>query len=189
MTKEKMFRRRSGFTLIELLIVILIISVLMGFAVQGIQSVREKANIAAVTMLIDSLNNGLKQYKSEYSYLPGRDSPADPYLDESNVISEVYDELQGQYVEIKEKDVGVEVPGKKMPEPATKQQINDDSVDKIIMDIWGQSLVARENQSKMDKQDHMHNQEFMDVYSLGINGEDDTIEMKSGSENDDLGNW
>ena len=103
------------------------------------------------------------------------------------MISEVLFELQDRYVEIKEKDIGVEDPGSPLPRAATLEEINDDNVDKVIMDVWGQSLIARENQSKMDKMDHMHNEEFMDVYSVGINGEDDTREMKE--DGDDIGNW
>ena len=183
--------RYDGFTLIELLIVILIIGVLAGIVVKSIVPVRQKAAEAVARSMIDTLNNGLEQYNSEYGYLPGRNAPSDPYDEESNVIVDVLDELlRCRLVKINEKDMGVWDEGVERYRSATKEEIDDDDIDKVLIDPWAFAYVARENDSKEKKQPWMHNKDFIDIYSCGINNEDDTIEMKSKDEgNDDIGNW
>ena len=187
---ERVFRwRDSGFTLIELLIVILIIGILAGLTVGVVNIARRKGDDAKARSMVNALDQGLELYKSNNGYLPGRGSPADPFDPESNVISEVLEELRPEYAKISESDLGVMDAYDEPPKPATKAEIDDPDIPKVIIDPWGWSFIARENESKDKKREWMRNKEFMDVYSWGPNGADDTIEPTEGRPNDDVGNW
>lgn len=182
-------RRGSGFTLIELLIVILIIGILAGLTVGVVGVAKRKGQEARAISMIKALDSGLELYRNVYGYLPGRDSPADPDQEDSNVISELVAQLRGEYAKISESDLGVYDADEDRPRPATKEEIEDTNLDKVIIDPWGSSFIARENESKEKKQPWMRNKDGMDVYSLGPNQEDDTIYPEEERTNDDIGNW
>jgi prepilin-type N-terminal cleavage/methylation domain-containing protein len=185
----------AGFTLIELLIVMLIISVLATFTVKGINTVRQKANVAKTKSIIDNINNGLVQYETEYGELPGSGLDiTDPYDPRLNVISDVYRELKGRYLDVKHDDLGIEDPDPKKPPIPLKNtdiDVNDPDNDLLILDAWGNSLIAHENKSRQVKEDWMYREDFMDVYSKGPNGEDDSLKkaLGEGGTSDDITNW
>ena len=181
--------RGSGFTLIELLIVILIIGILAGLIVSAVGIAKRKADEARARTMIKAFDSGLEMYKSNFGYLPGRGSPSDPYDPDANVIGELITELRGDYVKISQGDIGIYEAEGEQPRPAEKAEIEDDSLDKVVIDPWGWSYVARENESKEKKQDWMRNKDFMDIYSWGENQLDDTMEPVEGQSDDDLGNW
>jgi len=186
MKRQKGFRTGAGFTLIELLIVIMIIAILAGLIVSAVGFAKRRAAIAKATSMVKTLSQALDLYKSDHGYLPGRDAPSDPLEPDSNVISEVVRAVRPQYAKISEKDLGVIEMEDEPPRPATKEEIDDPDVDLVIIDPWGAS---RENDSKEKKEDWMHNKDFMDIYSIGPNGKDDTANMVQGKDNDDIGNW
>ncbi len=193
---KRCFSTRCGFTLIELLIVMLIISVLAGFTVKGISIAREKASIATTKTLISNIDRALMQYKTDYGFLPGRNvDVTDPNDPRSNVITEVYRALaeNGRYLTLKENDLGIPAPNPQDdPLPATKSDIDDPNAEILIVDAWALSLIARENLSKEVKEPWMYRKNFMDVYSLGPNGVDDSLRQAlegEEGEDDDLGNW
>lgn len=146
-------------------------------------------DIPHTRLLIDALDNGLKQYRADHGILPSQGSPEDPKDPASNIISRLYNNLQGKYVVFREHDIGVLDPATGKARQATAEEIKDPAIDKLILDIWGQPLIVRENRSKKVKAPHMRNKDSMDIYSVGENGVDDTVLMKSGEENDDIGNW
>jgi general secretion pathway protein G len=182
------WRGRSGFTLIELLIVILIIGILAGLTVGVVKIARRKGDHAQARSMVSALDQGLQMYESDNGYLPGRGPAVDPYSEDANVISDVVEAMREGYARISESDLYVlDVDG--LPREATKEEIDDPAIPKLIMDPWGNAYIARENASKEKKEPWMHNKEFVDVYSMGPDGEDDTIEMVEGKDNDDIGNW
>jgi prepilin-type N-terminal cleavage/methylation domain-containing protein len=184
------FRLRRGFTLIELLIVILIIGILASLTVSIVNIAKKKAALARATAMVRAIGDGLDLYKSDKGSLPGRGSPADPEDFESNVIADVVAALRaGNYARISERDFGIVVDPGQPPVPATKEQVEDSDQLKVVVDPWGWSYIARENESKEKKEDWMHNKDGMDVYSMGPNMTDDTIPMVEGPSNDDIGNW
>jgi prepilin-type N-terminal cleavage/methylation domain-containing protein len=190
--KRTLCRRRSrGFTLIELLIVILIIGILAGLTVGVVGIAKRKGDTARATAMIKALDSGLELYKSNFGYLPGRGSPADPYSEDANVIDELVEELRGEYAKISESDLGVYDSNdpEEPPRPATKEEIEDKNIPKVIIDPWGWSYIALENESKPKKHEWMHNKDFMDVYTMGENQRDDTLFPEEGRTNDDIGNW
>lgn len=144
---------------------------------------------ALTELTVGMCNNGLKMYLTMQEKLPGEGSPVNPADPASNVISQVYKALCGKYVDFSEKTIGVIDPATGKARQATLQEINDATINKVILDEWGQSLIARENRSKKEKAPHMRNKDFMDLYSVGPNGVDDTVLMKTGQDNDDIGNW
>jgi len=177
-------KKEGGFTLIELLIVILIIGILATLTVGVVRIAQRKAAIAKASSVVGTLNQALQMYHEENGYLPGRESEAG-----ENVISEVVRALWGTYAKISEKDIGViDVEGEP-PRPATREELDDPEVPKVIVDPWGWEYIARENESKEKKEPWMRNKNFMDVYSRGPNERDDTFELVTGRENDDIGNW
>jgi type II secretory pathway pseudopilin PulG len=175
--------------LIELLIVILIIGILASLIVRGVSSALRKAEITRARALIEALDKGVTLYRDDRGAYPGRGAPADPEDPESNVIAAVVKVVVPKYCKINEADLGVWDEGDTMPRPATKEELDDPDVPKVVIDPWSQSIVARENDSKEKKRDWMHNDDGMDIYSLGPNTKDDTIELLEGKDNDDIGNW
>jgi len=181
---RKAVGRKRGFTLIELLIVILIIGVLAGLTVRVVKVAQRKAAVAKAASMVRALNDGLQMYHEEKGYLPGRNEPAG-----TNVISEVIAEIRGSYARINEEDLGVIDAEDEPPRPATREEIDDPDVPKVVIDPWGWSYIAHENESKEKKEPWMRNKDFIDIYSMGPNEKDDTFELVEGAANDDIGNW
>lgn len=62
---------RAGFTLLELMVVILIISILATFLIPRITSAIERAEVTACQANLRAINQGLIEYRTKYSKLPG----------------------------------------------------------------------------------------------------------------------
>ena len=72
MSRIRNMRRvsRSGFTLMEVLLVLVILVVLAGFAIQNLTGTLEGAKVKQSKIYIGILSNALKQYQLEVGGLP-----------------------------------------------------------------------------------------------------------------------
>ena len=104
------------------------------------------------------------------------------------MIGRLVQELHGKYVKINAEDLGV-IDGSGKPRQATAEELADPAIPKIVVDPWGESYIARENESREKKRTWMRNRNGMDIYSKGPNRRDDTLGEAKGPEDDDIGNW
>jgi prepilin-type N-terminal cleavage/methylation domain-containing protein len=188
-------RGRAGFTLIEILIVISIIGLVASLILVAIQQGRKKAMVAATRVEVSSLGNALEQYVQDESVYPGQDLEPDP---ERNDFPLLFNALFGKkrpggpggrsapYTKYDESKVNVWDNDAEDYRPATVEEIRDLKTEKYLMDPLGKVYVYRANKGKT-VQNWMRNTESADIYSFGLNGEDDTKEENENS--DDIGNW
>lgn len=189
---------RYGFTLIELLIVISIIAILGGLILVGISAALKGASEATCQMEVTALNGALELYVQDESEYPG--SEEEEFDEETNHFPFLYKALFGRrrpegpggrsapYTKLEESKVRVYNPDTELYEEPTRSQLRDDDVEKFLMDPWEQPYIYRANKGRPEE-DYMHNLQAADIYSLGPNEVDDTVEETEGDENDDLGNW
>ena len=187
-------RTSGGFTLIEILIVISIIALLASFVLVAVGKAREATNEGMASTEISTLGQALATYVADESEYPGMELAPDP---DRNDFPLLYDALFGErkprgkggrnapYAEFKEDKVMVADPETEGYRKATTSERRDPKVKKYLVDPWGNPYVYRCNKNVAKKEDWMHKD--ADIYSLGPNGEDDTVNEVEGS--DDLGNW
>ena len=70
-----MDRREQSFTLMELIIVVMIISVIAGFAIPSYQKAIEKNEEKTAVVKLQSIVGGMKIYKAKYGGYPAFDMP------------------------------------------------------------------------------------------------------------------
>lgn len=188
--------RRDAFTLVELLIVIAIIGVLAGLALQAISTVQDSTHVALTRTDITTLQNALQRYYEDEGEFPaqGKKNTRD-----ENYFPELYRALFGEprpdgpggrnapYAERPEDKVAVWDDELDDYRPAKRSELRDEDVDKYMIDSWGQPFVYRCNKGKKAK-DYMHNLRSADIYSTGSDENDQTRDG-SDEENDDIGNW
>lgn len=183
-------RRDRGFTLIELMIVISIIAVLASLIVVGVNKARKRGQYMEARSTIDAIATALRTYDADKGILPGHEDPAERHV---NSLPKILAALLGDgvrepYLDYKEGQLKVEREGGGF-RAATRAEIFDASVDKYILDPWGEPYIARENRSRRKKEPWMHRPHFVDIYSKGPNREDDTALGKEGADSDDISNW
>lgn len=187
----------GGFTLIEILIVISIIAVVAGLVMVGIQVARDRVNVGAATMMIQTIAGAVENYYQDESVYPGMELAPNP---NENHFPVLYNALLGEpkprgpggrsapYLTVKDEQIVVWDPDAEMYRQATREEVRDPRREKYILDPWGNPYVYRCNKGKK-LESYMHNQTF-DIYSWGRNGEDDTIlGDEDGGKSDDIGNW
>jgi prepilin-type N-terminal cleavage/methylation domain-containing protein len=172
----------AGFTLVELLVVIAIIGILATLSFRGLACVQERARIARAGAAVAVLEAGLTRYEAEHGALPGADAPAD-----ADVMPQVLRELGDGYARI-EDDLLYVRDGNAL-RTATDDELCDRACDKLLIDPWHDACIARGNLSRTAKTPRMRRPDFMDVYSKGPNGRDDTLLLVRGAGDDDVGNW
>ena len=186
---------QRGFTLIEILIVISIIALLSSLVLVAINKARGSAAEAIAKTEVSGLSSAADRYFEEESQYPGMETSK---IDSStNQFPLLFDALFGlrkpegpggrsaPYVQIEEKKVGVYDSDTDAYRPAEKAERQNPRIKKYLLDPWGNPYVYRCNKNVAKKEDWMHKD--ADIYSLGPNGEDDTVnEVENG---DDLGNW
>jgi len=186
---------RRGFTLIEILIVISIIAVLASMILAGVSIARKNTTIAVCKQNIDSIASAMEQYKLDTGKYPG-----EKIKDFENGFPALFEALLGEkpprggggpnapYMKYKEADVQVWDDDEGKYRQATVDERWDQRVEKYLADPWGNPLIYHENKSRA-RQQYMHNRDGADVYSVGPDKEDQTIEGLSGPKIDDIGNW
>ena len=71
--------------------------------------------------------------------------------------------------------------------PSNRRERNNNKIDKYLLDPWGNPYVYRCNKG-LSIRHYMLNAGRYDIYSLGPNGEDETVVGTEGEENDDITN-
>ena len=184
----------SGFTLVELLIVISIIAILSSLIITGLGVATEARNKTEAVSTIASFKTSIANYKTDTAKLPAQflkpdperndfpklwaalmheppvGGPSAPYIDDyQREKIAVYDEDLEEYVR------------------AGKDELDDPSIEKFMLDPWGEPYIYRANKG-LPKEDYMLRPGSYDLYSKGPNGEDDTIVGTEGDDNDDVTN-
>ena len=188
----------SGFTLIEILIVISIIALLGSLILVGVNAALKSASEATCQMEITALNGALQQYVQDESEYPGGDE--EEFDEDTNHFPLLYKALFGRrrpagpggrsapYTKLEESKIRVYNPDTELYELPSRRELRDDDVEKFLIDPWDNPYIYRANKGRSEE-DYMHNLQDADIYSLGPNENDDTVEGTEGEENDDLGNW
>ncbi len=183
---------RRGFTLVEILIVIAIVAVLAGMILGGVAIARRNAYGALASSAVGNLMTQVKRYYQDMGKYPGSDYP-----DGENAFPALFDALfderapkgkggpSAPYMEYKQKDVCVEADDGSF-QKATRDDLDDPKVKKYMFDPWGMPYVYRENRSR-SRQSYMKNPQSVDIYSLGPDMIDQTIDGEEKS--DDIGSW
>ena len=189
---------QRGFTLIEILIVISIIALLTSLILASVNVARRSAFKATAQMDVTSLSGALQQYVQDESEYPGIEE--DEFHEETNHFPLLYKALFGKrrpagpggrsapYTNLEESKVRGYNPDTELYELPTRRELRDDDVEKFLIDPWDNPYIYRANKGRSEE-DYMHNLQDADIYSLGPNEIDDTVEGTEGEENDDLGNW
>lgn len=186
--------RSGGFTLVELLIVIAIIAILATLVVKGLGAASRKRDETDVVTTLSTLKQAIEQYQMDEGKLPASSFAKKPEYDRNDfpkLWSALMDDpprggRNAPYVEAKKDRIMVRTgSGPDDLEPATKEDVADPDVEKYYVDPWGKPYVYRCNRG-LPPEDTMLNPKSYDLYSLGPNMKDDTIEGMEGDENDDL---
>jgi hypothetical protein len=159
----------------------------------AVNTARSKAQIAVAQSNVMCLDTALQAYVMDTGKYPGG-----TVKDGENGFPELFEALCGEkppkgkggpnapYYPLRESnEVLVRDATGGAYRPATPQEIHDPAIGKYLVDPWGKPYVYRENRSKKPEP-RMHNREKADIYSLGPDGVDATIEGKA---DDDIGNW
>jgi prepilin-type N-terminal cleavage/methylation domain-containing protein len=185
------FARARGFTLIELLIVISIIAILGGITLVAIGVIQRRVQQNTAIMEVKGFADALSQYEFDEKSFPGWDKKPDP---ERNDFPLLYNVLLGEpspngpggrsapYLKLNDKKVMVlEVgaddseAGEAIYRVATKAEREDPRVQKYYLDPWGRPYVYRCNKGKK-RAAWMINPDAFDIYSLGPDGVDATLD-------------
>ena len=172
--------RRDAFTLMEILIVISIIALLSSLVARAIFRAREEANIGATKIELGHLVVALEQYLHDEGTYPGSEVPRDSG---ENAFPALYRALLGvprphgpggrsaPYFKLQAEDIAVYDRGKGTYRRATRDEREEDEVDKYLLDPFGTPYVyclrrdLRSGGSRI----------LGEVYSLGPNLENDTV--------------
>ena len=194
---ESSLARERGFTLVELLIVIAVIGILAGLALKAVGVVRENTDAALTSTLVSQLQTAIESYYQDEGLYPGQGQKS--VDEETNQFPLVYLALfddpapngkggrNAPYLQLKEDSVVVYDEDSGQYRKAKRSERNDPDVDKFIIDAIGGPLVYRCNKGRRRK-DYMHNTSSFDIYSVGLDEQDQT-KLGLDEENDDLGNW
>lgn len=185
--------RRPGFTLVELLIVISIIAILASLVITGLSSATQQKNKTEAKSTISSIVTALETFVMDEAKNPAFGKKPDP---ERNDFPELWTALMQPppeggrnypYLENITKDNIVVQVDEGRYERATREEVEDPSIDKYLLDPWGNPYVYRCNKG-LEPEPWMINPRGVDIYSFGPNGVDDTIVGTTGEENDDITN-
>ena len=190
MKRSARIQRGSAFTLIELLVVITIVIFLIAVLSRVFLKAKSKANITAAKSDISTLTTVLKMYQSEMDFFPGHDDPVG-----TDSAAKVYEALFGKrsvdgggggpsspYHQFQDKRIGVKG-GLSGYMQASDEEKEDPTVEKFILDPWGQPYHFVENESKAKKTKEMRRPYEFDMWS---NGPD---KMNDKGEGDDVTLW
>lgn len=168
----------TGFTLIEILVVISIIALLGSLTAAGIFWQREHTYVGIATAEVSRVALALDAFVSDEGTYPAADRKPDP---SRNDYPELLRALTGvrrplgpggrnsPYLSFKEKNVFVRDEGSGEYRPATRLELQDDAVDKYVVDPWGNPYVYRLLPDR-----HTGGARVVgDILSLGPNGLDD----------------
>ena len=167
---------------------------------------KQTAKKAQASTDINSFGVGLTTYYQDYNLYPGYQIEADP---DKNAFPDLFEALLGQkppdgrggkgspYVEYKRENVCVLDPAAAEEDEdndgspyveADPADLNDPDVPKYLLDPFGNPYVYRENKSKRPKESYMINPAKYDLWSVGINGKNESADgYEKGV--DDIGNW
>jgi len=190
----KFHKRSGGFTLIEVLIVVSILAILMSLIIVGVQKARVNALKSVAQSYVTNFTNALEQFREDEGYYPGSNIK-DP---EENGFPLLFEALMGDpkesekagrsapYLEVKLKDVAVYDEDTEEYRPADDDERWDSSIEKVIVDPWGNPYWYRENKSK-GRDWESKNRHKTDIWSVGPNRDNETLTDED--ETDDIGNW
>lgn len=190
--KSNPLRGRAGFTLIELMAVVVIIVILAGLVVGGMNFVQEKQAKDKAKVQIKLLETAIEQYKLEMGKYPGTvdDTPAAG----DKVSSELYEALFFEGYTASESS-GAAAAGSATkiylaeldPRSSKMGWVTNSTASKPpattkILDPWG-------NEYRYRKGTNAQNPEF-DIWSCGKNGKTDPSSAKlTGDNKDDIRNF
>ena len=183
-------RRVRGFTLIELLVVITIVIFLIAVLSRVFLGAKKKAIAVAAKSEIQALTAVLKVYYADVGFYPGsEDSPgADsaPKMYEAIFGKSVVDGGGGgpnaPYHQVPDKKIAVKG-GPSGYMQASREEREDPTVEKYILDPWLKPYHYVENDSKPEKTREMHRPYEFDIWSNGPNRKNDD------GEEDDVAPW
>jgi len=183
--------RASGFTLIEILIVIAIISLLSSFVLVGIHLVQKRALEALAESQLTSLRSALESYYGDEGAYPGAGAGLDS---DENGFPVLFAALFGERrphgpggrgapysTSVSEKDVAVWDADAGAFRKAMLSELNDDRVEKFVLDPWAQPYVYRVPGTARGTGPWRFRQGPI-LYSTGPNGVDETVEDLEGAD-------
>ena len=196
-----------GFTLIEVLIVISIIAILASMTFAGVQIVQEKTRVAQSRTEVSQFTQAIDRYQTDEKIYPGIEQ--EKLTSDDNQFPTLYGRLLGDpkprgpggrsspYLKLSSQRVVVEDEDWDEDNDeaedrwlvTNRSERADPKIKKYYIDPWRNVYIYRCNRGRKSK-GWMLNPRSYDFYSLGSNGEDETVlgEEFGDDEKDDITN-
>ncbi len=142
-------------------------------------------------ILINVLDKGLSTYLKREGELPGRSLIEGGTASHDKITGVIIAALVNKDIMVFSKhDVWITDGNGALLHEASKYELINPDLPKAILDFWDNPIVMNFNLYIPEKKVSMRNPDFVDIYSKGVNRQDNTKgTQKHTIQNDDIGNW
>ena len=153
----------------------------------AVERANSKAKIARAKTDVNGLSMALHFYYQDFSKFPGPAPRTQSQSDLGTVLAQLLSTSNGTEYLATTKGIVVRKDSDSFV-PATPAQLKDPSLEKFLLDPWGNPYRYRNNSAATTKVGWMIRPDQFDLWSAGPNGVDESAAGRN-KECDDIGNW